>query len=371
MSGVTLHLDTDRWREHLRTVASATPGLVPVAKGNGYGFGLARVADEAQRLGADTLAVGLAREVAEVRDAFDGDIVILNPWRPDDPHAAELARDPRVISTVSRLEDLEILANLTGHNPDGTSTPRPRVVVEALTSMRRHGIPTSDLAGVDAVAEYVRIEGWTIHLPLPDDHRDNLEEAERLAGACQAARAAPLWLSHFPPTLVPELTSGLDPAPQVRLRVGTRLWLGDPASRRTTATVLDVHRVQRGDRAGYHQRRVRGQGWLVVVAGGTAHGIGMEAPTSAGTVRQRAVAVASGGLEATGRALSPYTIDGKKRWFLEPPHMQSSLVLLPEAASPPDIGEDVEVELRLTTALVDQVVDASSGTSRTSSGRSA
>ena len=63
------------------------------------------------------------------------------------------------------------------------------------------------------------------------------------------------------------------------------------------------------------------------------------------------------GLEATGRALSPYTIAGKKRWFLEPPHMQASLVLLPSSAQPPAIGDQVPVELRLTTAQVDQVVE--------------
>ena len=66
-----------------------------------------------------------------------------------------------------------------------------------------------------------------------------------------------------------------------------------------------------------------------MVAGGTSHGIGMEAPTSAVTLRQRAIALATGSLEAAGLALSPYTINGKKRWFLEPPHMQSSLIFLP------------------------------------------
>ena len=123
------------------------------------------------------------------------------------------------------------------------------------------------------------------------------------------------------------------------------------------ATVLDVHPVRRGDRAGYRQRSIAGDGWLVIMAGGTAHGIGMEAPTSATSARQRLVALAQGGLQATGRALSPYTLAGKKRWFLEPPHMQASLVLLPGSASPPSIGDEVPVELRLTTALVDQIVE--------------
>jgi len=342
MSGVTLRLDTATWRAHLRAVADATPGLVPVIKGNGYGFGMARLASEAQLLGMDTLAVGLPSEVVAVRDAFDGDIVILNPWRQDDQHATELARDPRIISTVSRLGDLEILANVGGH---------PRVLCEALTSMHRHGINVSDLPGIEAMAEYVRIEGWSIHLPMAGD---TVAEAIRLAGACRSAHAAPLWLSHFPAQAVHQL-----PNPDaVRLRHGTQLWLGDPVSRRTTATVLDVHRVRRGDHAGYRQRRIPHDGWIVVVSGGTSQGVGLEAPSSASTPRQRAISVATGGLAAAGRALSPYTIDGRKRWFVEPPHMQSSLVLLPDDATPPDVGDEVPVELRLTTAMVDQVVDA-------------
>ena len=142
----------------------------------------------------------------------------------------------------------------------------------------------------------------------------------------------------------------------MRLRVGTRLWLGDETHRRTVATVLDVHPVRRGERAGYRQRLVPADGWIVVVAGGTSHGIGMEAPTAAITVRQRAIALATGSLEAAGLALSPYTINGKKRWFLEPPHMQSSLVFLPGKETPPAIGDEVPVELRLTTATVDAVV---------------
>ena len=80
MSGVTLRLDGERWREHLRTVAGATPGIVPVIKGNGYGFGLRRLAEESATLGADTVGVGIPSEVGIVREAFPGDVVILNPW---------------------------------------------------------------------------------------------------------------------------------------------------------------------------------------------------------------------------------------------------------------------------------------------------
>ena len=96
---LTLHLDTDAWRAHLRRTADGTPGLVPVAKGNGYGFGLARLAEETVRLGIGVLAVGMAHELPVVRAAgFDGDVVVLTPWTPADGTA--VLDDPAVVVTV-------------------------------------------------------------------------------------------------------------------------------------------------------------------------------------------------------------------------------------------------------------------------------
>ena len=53
-----LTVDGERWRAHLRRLGDGLPGLVPVAKGNGYGFGLGRLARKAQWLGVEALAVG-------------------------------------------------------------------------------------------------------------------------------------------------------------------------------------------------------------------------------------------------------------------------------------------------------------------------
>ncbi|HYP46643.1 MAG TPA: alanine racemase [Propionibacteriaceae bacterium] len=350
MTGITLRLDVERWREHLRVVAGATPGLVAVAKGNGYGFGLRRLAEESERLGVDTLAVGAVPEVEQVREAFSGDIVVLTPFDRADERARLLVGDPRVITTVSRIEDLEYVAGLAAG---------PRVVVEVLTSMRRHGILPDQLARVSPLLARVDFCGWTIHLPLRTEGR--YAEAERLARTALDVAPGPLWLSHLPAEEAEALSrqlagAGADPVP-LRLRVGTRLWLDHSGARQTTATVLDVHPVRRGERTGYRQRVSPMDGWVAVVAGGTSHGIGLEAPTAATTLRSRAISLATGSLEAAGLALSPYSIGGRARWFVEPPHMQCSLVFLPRRVTPPQVGDEVPVRLRLTTATVDQVVD--------------
>lgn len=348
MGGVTVRLEEGHWQAHLAAVVAETPAVVPVVKGHGYGFGLVRLAAECRRLGVDTIAVGMPSEVAVVRDVFGGDVVVLQPFDPADPLARELLADPRVVTTVSREADVRDVAS-TG--------ARPRVLVEVLTAMRRHGLAADRLGSVAAALDGVTFEGWTLHLPLREEGR--YAEAVRLARAALDVAPGTLWLSHLPADQVRRLgveLGGAEGAVPVRARVGTRLWLGDAAGRQVTATVLDVHPVRRGERAGYRGRVVPGDGWVVVVAGGTSHGVGLEAPTSATTWRQRATALATGSLGAAGRALSPFTLDGRKRWFLEPPHMQSSQVFLPASATPPQVGDEVPVELRLTIATPDAVV---------------
>ena len=124
---LSLYVDGDRWRGHLRGVLDSHPGLVPVLKGNGYGFGLHRLARKAAWLGVDTVAVGTYDEVEEVTPRFDGSVLVLTPWRPFEQR---VVYGDRVVHTVGRLEDLQALA---------ARDDRPRVVLERMTSMRRHG----------------------------------------------------------------------------------------------------------------------------------------------------------------------------------------------------------------------------------------
>jgi alanine racemase len=336
-----LHVDAGRWRRHLQATLAAAPGLVPVAKGNGYGFGIEMLAREASALGVDTVAVGTYPEVERAR-AFGGAVLVLSPWRP---FLGVPTDDLRVLHTVSRLDDLAGLAALPH---------KPRVLVELLTSMRRHGIPAERLDEVGPLLDGVRFEGWTAHLPLVGD---TTSEARQLTDRARRVRPAPMWVSHVPAARLAEIGEG------VRSRVGTDLWLGEPDALDVRSTVLDVHSLSPGQTFGYRQRSLRRGGVLLVVSGGTAHGIALAAPSAASTLRQRGIVAAEGGLQALGRARSPFILDGRSTWFAEPPHMQCSMILLPSGAPVPTPGDEVEVRVRHTITLVDEVVLHSSSLS--------
>ena len=49
---LTLTVDRARWQAHVAEVRAAFPGLVPVVKGNGYGFGRTFLADTVEEWGS-------------------------------------------------------------------------------------------------------------------------------------------------------------------------------------------------------------------------------------------------------------------------------------------------------------------------------
>lgn len=344
-----LTVDGDRWRRHLRTVVDNEPGLVPVAKGNGYGFTIGRLARKAGWLGVDTLAVGTYDELPEVAQRYDGSLLVLTPWRP---FGAALETDPslagRVIHTVSRVEDL---TDLLDRQPDA------RFVLERATSMLRHGMTARGLwaaAREVAARPGARIEGVALHLPLA--HGAHLTEVRRLVNDVVAAELdlRTIWVSHLSTGELVELRAAY-PDLTFRPRIGTDLWLGDRGALRVTATVLDVHEVERGDSYGYRHRTVPKAGHILVVSGGTAHGIGLEAPTGDASIKARAATLARGGLDAAGFVRSPFSIDGKQRLFAEPPHMQASMLFLPHGARVPAVGDAVDVRVRYTATAFDRI----------------
>jgi len=338
---LSLHVYAERWRRHLRSVADATPGLVPVVKGNGYGLGRDLLATEATSLGATTLGVGTYAEVPDALAAFGGDVMVLTPWRP---FFTDVTYDERVVHTVGRVGDVEALA---------ARGEQVRVVVEGETSMARHGFDRHELSAVAAALGDLRVEGFAVHLPLAGGH---LAEAETWVAALAASRidTSVVYVSHLTPA---ELATLRERRPQldIRPRIGTSLWLGDLSALSPRSTVLDVHQVSRGEHVGYRQRPMPRDGYLLVLGGGTSHGIGLEAPRASGGVVGRGKTFAKGGLEAAGLAMSPFTVDGRQRWFAEPPHMQASMVFLPASAQVPEIGDWVDVAVRYTTATFDTI----------------
>jgi len=357
---LTLTVDGPRWRAHLECVADANPGIVPVAKGNGYGFTLGRLARKAQWLrdrGHDvtTLAVGTYDEIPEVATRWHGDILVLTPWRPfieSETAPLEASVRKRVVHTVSRLVDLEQLLALA---------PTARVVLERTTSMQRHGMSARELWEAGEVLRRhsdASVEGVALHLPLAQGN--HLGEVGRLLNDYVAA-AVPtrgrdaVWVSHLTDSELAALREQYGDF-SVRPRIGTQLWLGDRGALHVTATVLDVHPVERGDIFGYRARTAPKNGHLLVVSGGTAHGIGLEAPTGDQSFKARAATLARGGLDAVGFVRSPYSIDGKQRLFAEPPHMQASMLFLPHGARVPAVGDRLDVRVRYTATTFDRVV---------------
>lgn len=346
---LVLHVDGDRWRAHLRSVAAAHPGMAPVVKGNGYGFGLGRLARKAAWLGVDTVAVGTYAELPQIASRNDCDLMVLTPWRP---FGAGLEVDPalrrRVVHTLGRVEDVTALL---AREPDA------RFVVERLTSMRRHGLSARELWSVGELLTLhpgARLEGVALHLPLA--HGSHLAEVERLLNDVVAAGLATrtVWVSHLGDTELAALGTSY-PDYTVRPRIGTALWLGDRGALGVRATVLDVHPVERGDVFGYRSRTIPQAGHLLVVSGGTAHGIGLAAPAGASSLKSRVGTLARGGLDAVGFVRSPFSIDGKLRLFAEPPHMQASMLFLPAGARVPAVGDGLDVRVRYTTTTVDRV----------------
>jgi alanine racemase len=344
---LTLRVDGDRWRHHLRSLADETPGLVPVAKGNGYGFGVGRLARKAAWLGCDTLAVGTYDELPEVIQRFDGDLLVLTPWRPSGSGLPDGLRAGRVIHTVSRLADLLALLDVQSD---------ARVVLERLTSMRRHGMSADELRSAARLLARrpARLEGVAVHLPLAAGA--HLSEVVSVVNDVVASELATnrLWVSHLTSRELGSLRTSYADF-EVRPRIGTDLWLGDRGALRVTATVLDVHEVERGDVFGYRGRTVPKAGHVLVVSGGTAHGIGLESPTGDHSIKARAATLARGGLDAVGFVRSPFTVDGKLRLFAEPPHMQASMLFLPHGPRVPAVGDEIDVRVRFTTTEFDRV----------------
>ena len=372
----TLNINGDKWGTHLRSVVNAVTtasgsSLVPVVKGNGYGIGQELLGVTAMELGADTIAVGTVFEIESVISVTQGDIVVLQPFDSRDVGAAakwsEISKkfySGRIIRTIASLEALNELI---------TGSSGVRVIIEARSSMVRFGLTEPELIGALGNADIRAalatgqffIEGISVHLPIERSSRDShAVEVMRWAGLWEAETA--VWEGHSPPAPViwishcsdTELLTIRQSVSEliVRMRVGTRLWLGDRSTLSASGTVLAVHPLSEGVKVGYRQRRAGKNATLVVVSGGTANGIGLSAPSPTTSLRQRVTSFGVGALDAAGRSMSPFSLGGKQRWFAEPPHQHVSMLWLNNESVLPQVGAQVSAEVRFTTSRFDAVL---------------
>ena len=303
MVTITLTVRTASWRAHVARVASAVDGLVPVVKGNGYGFGrtaLARLASEF----CDTVAVGTVHELEGLPDGLD--TVVLTPTL-----VAPASPDP--ILTVGCRSHVEHLGGWGG-----------RVLVKLESSMHRYG-GTTDLVDV-ARHGGLDVIGVSIHPPLAGSPGAHADEIRAILAVVDPGLT--VWLSH----LDPPAYASLPTTHTYRLRLGTSLWHGDKTLLQLSADVLDVRRVRAGQRAGYRQEPVGGDGHLVMIGAGTANGV---TPLSDGR--------------------SPFHFERRRLTLHEAPHMHTSMSFVPEGDPLPDVGDRVDVQRPLTMTAVDAI----------------
>ena len=298
------------WESHVDSIAAQIDGLVPVVKGNGYGFGRATLHPIAATI-SDHVCVGTIHELDGVAAGITP--VVLTPTLVAPSSKA-------VVLTIGSGDQIEALSGWRG-----------RVVVKLRSSMQRYGATPAELeqVAIDAVGAGLDIVGYSLHLPLAGSDIDRLDEIELWLGHLDPQY--PLWLSHLQPQAYAALgNSHADRS--FRLRLGTRLWHGDKSFVHLNADTVAVHSIRAGERAGYQLTPVAADSHLVLVSAGSAHGV---------------AALADGA--------SPFHFARTRLAMLEPPHMQTSMVLAPHGTPCPKVGDRVDVQRPLISTSVDEI----------------
>ena len=373
----SLAVDATKFRNHLISVKNgyATSGtkLVPVIKGNGYGFGRRLLASEASRLDCNRIAVGTVWELGQSLADFSGEILVLEPFNSVDESAVTEWRThlehnaDRIIVTVSTLD----LASVR-------SAGAKNVYLEGKTSLSRFGILPFDMQTLINFHD-LKVLGLSLHLPIVQpaskvDATTEISSAFNGANLSQSMTETWNWivlyeelstklslpkfisLSHVSESQISSLKKMMKNYNfdlEIEVRVGTKLWLGEPSALRASGTILQIHEVTHSQTVGYQQIDSGSNKRLIVVSGGTAHGVAMAAPSNASSLRKKGVAIAEGLSQALGKVRSPFSYNGKNLEFVEPPHMQVSMLWSNDMNI--SVGDNLDCNVRNTTSNFDCV----------------
>jgi alanine racemase len=373
----SLNVNAAKFRGHLvsvmNTYATAGAELVPVIKGNGYGFGRGLLASEAARLGSNRIAIGTVWELGQSLADFAGEILVLEPFNSSDTSAvaqwrAHLEHNAdRIIVTVSNVELAAVRA-----------AGAKNIYLEGKTSLSRFGILHLDMQSIENFND-LKVQGLSLHLPIvqPAIKVDATTEiSSAFNGATLSKSMTETWnwivlyqelatkfalpkhlsLSHITESQLKSLKKMMQSYNfdmEIEVRVGTKLWLGEPSALQATGTVLQIHELMNSRTVGYQQTNSGNNKRLIVVSGGTAHGVAMAAPSTASSLRKKGVAIAEGFSQAIGKVRSPFSFKGKNLDFVEPPHMQVSMLWSNDMSIA--VGDSLNCTVRNTTTNFDCV----------------
>ncbi len=319
----------DHWRSHVSQVVNESgrtqsDWLVPVIKGNGYGFGRGQLIDQLATFQTDPLpyvAVGTVHELdpatASALAAIEASPVVLTPTL-DPPAITTSGVDP--VLTVGSVAHIHALGGWQG-----------RVLVKLTSAMHRYGadptlIQTAQAAGLTVI-------GVSIHPPLAQ-YCEGDPSQEIIDWLPQIPSELEVWVSHLSPTQFVALPT----SHRYRHRIGTRLWHGDKSMLHLGADVIEIRRVPAGLKVGYRQVPTPSDGTLIMIGAGSAHGI-RPIPDGRSPIH-----------------LSPFHYGSRRLDLMEPPHMHTSMAFIPDGQPAPQVRDFVDVQQPLTQVHVDQIV---------------
>jgi alanine racemase len=371
----SLNVDAAIFRAHLASVRDhihkVGAQLTPVIKGNGYGFGRQILAQECILLGLPRIAVGTVWELEQALAQFNGQVQVLEPFSSTDDIAisqwqkATSENAHRVIATITTQDLLEAHGVGIRH-----------IMLEGKTSLSRFGLETHQLIHVmQAVPSDMTVHGLTLHLPITDPDLKTFVALESVEGASKAAfsgrqHEVHAWLmtyrelaqTHGLPLHVSvshlaadELADMAKQHPDFtfEIRLGTSLWLGAPDALEVCSQVLAIHHVAKGQRVGYRQVVSKVDQYLLVVSGGTAHGVALASPSTRPSLRSKSIVLVEGLNEMRSKVRSPFSVQNRNLLFAEPPHMQVSLLWCDDASI--SVDDSITCNMRNTTAHFDAV----------------
>lgn len=310
-----LSVDSAAWGRHVSETANSLGDLIPVVKGNGYGFGRATLIERATKISRD-IAVGTIFEADDVPS--DGRAFVLTPVGKVLPATKNLAKN--IVLTVGSVHHVQNLRDAGW---------RGEVVIKLRSSMNRYGADLSELSALAAAAQEVGLTqvGWSVHPPLDGTPQSHATEIGSIISDVDSD--LPWIVSHIDAKNLADLRNKFAKK-IIRVRSGTQLWLGDKSMFELNADVLDARPVKSGAVVGYRNITLHQDGTLVMVGAGTSHGI-----------------------QLVGAELSPFHFNSTRLSLVEPSHMHTSMVFVPANQTAPKPGDSVDVQQPLTRVFPD------------------